>query len=230
MQRFVKAILRWVINPEGGVKAINFQAKDGTWMIVGFESELQNRETLEHEQREIEYRKQGLSWLEAHNQAVKEEGRGEEIDRLEARKYKAGRQDEIGAGKVVSLSEDMVASSEVEVIPIFFHRRNLIQRGKINKSVLKDIDIKVEKIKHNEVGVIIIDTNNDILEKEVTDYFKDRYGDKAVIINLNKLKSEIRDYFIGIITNKDYRDMLRGDGLRLDLDKMKDVLKHLDKA
>lgn len=97
VRRFVEAIQRWVINPEGGVKAVNFQGKDGVWMIVGFESELQNKDTLEHEQQEIKFRKQGLSWTEAHNQAVAETGKGQRINREEAAKRKAGRQDEIGA-------------------------------------------------------------------------------------------------------------------------------------
>jgi hypothetical protein len=97
VRRFVEAIQRWVINPEGGVRAVNFQGKDGIWMIVGFESELQNKDTLEHEQQEIKFRKQGLSWTEAHNQAVAEIGKGQRINREEAAKRKAGRQDEIGA-------------------------------------------------------------------------------------------------------------------------------------
>ncbi|MCX5698318.1 MAG: M48 family metallopeptidase [Candidatus Omnitrophica bacterium] len=96
-RRFIEAIQGWVINPEGGVKAVNFQGKDGVWMIVGFESELRNKDTLEHEQQEIKFRKQGLSWAEAHNQAVVETNKGQKINQEEANKRRAGRQDEIGA-------------------------------------------------------------------------------------------------------------------------------------
>ena len=106
VRRFVGAIQRWVINSEGGVKAINFQGKDGVWMIIGFESELQNRDTLEHEQQEIKFSKQGLSWTEAHNQAVVETGKGQRINREEAAKRKAGRQDEIGAANSLSPGDE----------------------------------------------------------------------------------------------------------------------------
>jgi hypothetical protein len=108
VRRFVEAIQRWVINPEGGVRAVNFQGKDGVWMIVGFESELQNKDTLEHEQQEIKFRKQGLSWTEAHNQAVAETGKGQRIDREEAAKRRAGRQDEIGAMQGGSLDQSVL--------------------------------------------------------------------------------------------------------------------------
>ncbi len=66
VRRFVEATQRWMINPEWRARAGNFQGKDGAWMTVGFETELQNKDTLEHERQEIKFRKQGLSWIEAH--------------------------------------------------------------------------------------------------------------------------------------------------------------------
>ena len=97
VQRFVQAIQKWAVNPDGGVKAINFQGLDGKWIIFGFLSDLQNKDTLEHEQIEIKYRKQGLSWIEAHNRTVTELGKGNTINAGQANGYYAARQDGIGA-------------------------------------------------------------------------------------------------------------------------------------
>lgn len=99
VQRLTQAIREWVINPKGGVKAINFQGKDGSWKIVGFLSGLKDKDTLEHERIEIKYRKDGLNWIEAHNKTVAETGKGEGINQEEAREYKAGRQNQIGAAQ-----------------------------------------------------------------------------------------------------------------------------------
>jgi len=90
--RLAQAIREWAINPEGGVRAVNLQGADGVWIIVGFASELEDKNTLEHEQKEITYRKQGYSWIEAHNMAG-----GQIIDNESAKQYNAGRQDKIGA-------------------------------------------------------------------------------------------------------------------------------------
>ncbi len=68
----VEAMQKWVVSPQDGVKAINFQNKEGDWVIVGFDAELQDEDILRHEQREIEYRRQGLSWRDAHNRTVNE--------------------------------------------------------------------------------------------------------------------------------------------------------------
>jgi hypothetical protein len=97
--RLVQAIRKWVIGKDGKVKAINFQGRDGIWIIVGFASELDEKNTLEHEQKEIAYRKQGYSWIDAHNMAVRDTGIGTIIDEEDARQYKAGRQDEIGVAQ-----------------------------------------------------------------------------------------------------------------------------------
>lgn len=97
--RIVQAMRKWAINPQGGVKAINFQGADGNWVILGFTQELNDLNTLEHEQKEIAYRKQGLSWIEAHNKVVEETRLGQKIDKETAEQYKAGRQDEVGAGE-----------------------------------------------------------------------------------------------------------------------------------
>ncbi|MFA5345415.1 MAG: metallophosphoesterase [Candidatus Omnitrophota bacterium] len=90
--RLAQAIREWAIDKDGGVRAINFQGTDGIWAIVGFASELEDKDTLEHEQQEIVYRKQGYSWVEAHNLAG-----GQIIDKESARQYNTGRQDKIGA-------------------------------------------------------------------------------------------------------------------------------------
>ena len=99
IKRLALAIQTWVIkeDAQSGVKAINFQDKEGTWTIVGFENELHNPATLLHEQREVELRKQGLSWIDAHNQTVQELGEGQTITQEEAQAYPAGRQQIVGA-------------------------------------------------------------------------------------------------------------------------------------
>lgn len=130
VRRFVEVIQRWVINPEGGVKAVNFQGKDDVWMIIGFESELQNKDTLEHEQKEIKFRKQGLSWIEAHNQAVAEAGKGQKIDKEEAVESGAGRQDEIGAE--VGLPKEQAIKQINEL-------KKAIQMGKHQQGAVVDL-------------------------------------------------------------------------------------------
>ena len=100
VRRFVEAIGRWVIDPQGGVRAVNFQGRSmrwqGKWLIVSFKS-LLDKDTLQHEQTEIQYRKQGLDWKEAHNRTVQDLGRDEKINIAQAQQYRAGRQDELGA-------------------------------------------------------------------------------------------------------------------------------------
>jgi len=72
-RRIGQIIQKWVISPEGGAKAINFEGEDGAWCIVAFESDLNDPNVLEHEQIEIKYRKQGLNWKEAHKKAIMEQ-------------------------------------------------------------------------------------------------------------------------------------------------------------
>ncbi|MFQ5953288.1 MAG: SAM-dependent methyltransferase, partial [Candidatus Omnitrophota bacterium] len=69
--RIGKAIERWAINPEGGIKAINFLGTDGVWTVLGFASELNDPDTLEHERKEIAFRKQGYTWQQAHERVEK---------------------------------------------------------------------------------------------------------------------------------------------------------------
>ncbi|MDD3296895.1 MAG: hypothetical protein PHU64_05990 [Candidatus Omnitrophica bacterium] len=64
--RLIEAVLRRAVDPEEGVKAINFQGSDSTWTIVGFKQELEDKKTLSHEQREVALRKLGLDWKDAH--------------------------------------------------------------------------------------------------------------------------------------------------------------------
>lgn len=66
VRKFANAIRAWAINSAGGVKAINFQGKDGTWRIVGFATQLNNPNVLKHEQEEIRLRNQGYDWKTAH--------------------------------------------------------------------------------------------------------------------------------------------------------------------
>lgn len=113
-----------------------------------------------------------------------------------------------------------------ELTPIFFHRRNLIQRGKIQSGVLEDIYAKIEarKLKPNEIGVVLIEgskSNEDIIKYRTGE----KFGDKVIILNLRNLKGDIEAYFKNIIINPEYRSLLQGEGLRL-----QDARKYLDKA
>ena len=84
-----QAVVKYVFDGDG-VKAINFKGKDGQWRIVGFEGELAGQIAIEKE--EIRLRKQGVHWIVAYNQARRG---GPEIDRNEAKKFSAGRDDAI---------------------------------------------------------------------------------------------------------------------------------------
>ncbi|MCR4336742.1 MAG: hypothetical protein NUV91_02910, partial [Candidatus Omnitrophica bacterium] len=111
-------IFEQVIEPQGelAVKAVNFQSSStsrwkGQWMIVGFVGELKDQEIFRHEQAEIKYRKQGLSWEAAHNASVDETGVGQKIagdtdqaqsaDSREPSTLGAGLIDMLGGGKYV---------------------------------------------------------------------------------------------------------------------------------
>ena len=115
--------------------------------------------------------------------------------------------------QAVSGEEDIISSSGTKLTPVFFHRRNLIQRGEIQTAVLKSIDTEIKELKPNEMAVVMVATNN-ANEIELRSYF----GEKAFILNLNSLQSrtEIYDYFHGIITDHKCLDALRGEGLRLE--------------
>ncbi|MDD4294713.1 MAG: hypothetical protein PHP69_04290 [Candidatus Omnitrophica bacterium] len=78
-RRIVDALLRSAVDPEDGVKAINFQDGIGEWTIVGFKMELDNENILEHEQREIKLRKEGLNWRTAHRLVESGQDRNQEL-------------------------------------------------------------------------------------------------------------------------------------------------------
>ncbi|MGB2662255.1 MAG: hypothetical protein WBD04_07720, partial [Candidatus Omnitrophota bacterium] len=105
--RLGKAIERWAIRPAGGVKAINFQGKDGVWTIVGFSSELADPATLEHEKKEIAYRRQGYTWWQAHERV--EEGRNpyEEIKNRSERRIPDVERIILSRGVSVQKAEDL---------------------------------------------------------------------------------------------------------------------------
>ena len=87
----------------GRLGAVNFKGRDGAWRIMGFESEL--TENLPVEQREVFYRKQGLTWIEAYNRTQQDMFAGEGVVSAEAAvAYRAGQQDGIGASGLVSSS------------------------------------------------------------------------------------------------------------------------------
>ncbi|MFH1198672.1 MAG: M48 family metalloprotease [Candidatus Omnitrophota bacterium] len=75
-QRLIQAIRTFAIDPQAGVKAINFCGTKGIWKIIGFKNELGSkwsrlrsvaqRRDLQHEQDEIRLRKLGLNWIRAH--------------------------------------------------------------------------------------------------------------------------------------------------------------------
>lgn len=92
-----RAIQRWVMEPRGGVKAINFKGTNGIWKIVGFESEIDQQLDLERE--EIKERKQGKHWIVAFNNARRKvRGENQSIDPQSAQQgYEVARNDVMGA-------------------------------------------------------------------------------------------------------------------------------------
>lgn len=134
-----RAIQEWVINPEGGVKAINFKGKDDKWVILGFASELNNPATMEHELKEVYYRQLGFDWIDAHNMTVVVLNKGEGmINKDAAMKLTAGKQNEIGAGGEAARREHNIvqeqALAKIEEIT-----------GKVDTKIL-DNTIRMEKI------------------------------------------------------------------------------------
>ncbi|MGB3241295.1 MAG: hypothetical protein WBB66_00360, partial [Candidatus Omnitrophota bacterium] len=120
-----KAIERWAIRPAGGVKAINFQGKDGVWTIVGFSSELTDPATLEHEKKEIAYRRQGYTWWQAHERV--EEGRNpyEEIKNRSERRIPDVERIILSRGVSVQKAEDLdglVEEPLLEACKILFEK------------------------------------------------------------------------------------------------------------
>ncbi|MBU0759066.1 MAG: hypothetical protein KKC66_03395 [Candidatus Omnitrophica bacterium] len=113
-----------------------------------------------------------------------------------------------------------------ELTPIFFHRRNLVQRGKIQLGVLGDIYTKIEarKLKPNEIGIVLIEASN-ANEDIIKDKTDERFGDKVIILNLRNLKGDADAYFRNMIINPEYKSLLQGEGLKL-----QDARKYLDKA
>ncbi len=91
-----RAVQRWVMEPRGGVRAINFKGTDGIWKIVGFESDIDQQLDLERE--EVKERKAGNHWIVAHNNArQKLRGGDQQIDQEGAQKqYEVARKDIIG--------------------------------------------------------------------------------------------------------------------------------------
>ncbi|MGB2599029.1 MAG: hypothetical protein WBC99_01110, partial [Candidatus Omnitrophota bacterium] len=123
--RLGKAIERWAIRPAGGVKAINFQGKDGVWTIVGFSSELTDPATLEHEKKEIAYRRQGYTWWQAHERV--EEGRNpyEEIKNRSERRIPDVERIILSRGVSVQKAEDLdglVEEPLLEACKILFEK------------------------------------------------------------------------------------------------------------
>ncbi len=93
-----RAVQRWVIEPRGGVKAINFKGIDGIWKIVGFTSEM-TPEQIEIEKAEVGYRKEGKHWIEAFNLANQAT-----ISQKEAKaRYKVAQRDILSASSHPSL-------------------------------------------------------------------------------------------------------------------------------
>jgi len=115
--------------------------------------------------------------------------------------------------------------------PIFFHRRNLIQRGKIQPAVLEDVymKIKTRKLKPTEIPVILIDTNH-ANQKMLDSKTKERFGDKVIILNLRNLEDATKAYFRNIIINPDYRNLLQGEGLMLPTDELDQAREHLNQV
>ncbi|MFH1359902.1 MAG: AarF/UbiB family protein [Candidatus Omnitrophota bacterium] len=88
-----KAIQRWVMDPKGGVQAINFKGTDEIWKIIVFESEIDQQLDLERE--EVQERKAGKHWIIAHNNARQRLRAGDQqIDQETARQeYEVARRD-----------------------------------------------------------------------------------------------------------------------------------------
>ncbi|MFC1624658.1 hypothetical protein ACFL28_05050, partial [Candidatus Omnitrophota bacterium] len=127
-------------------------------------------------------------------------------------------------------------SSELEITPILFHRRNLVQRGEIQDTVLEDIyeRIKALNLKVNEVGVIVVETDEDN-EKSLKHRSIDRFGDKVIVLNLRNFIEDpkLYDEFKAILINSTYIEDLEGAGLRLTAERLKDykeAKRCLDKA
>jgi len=182
VRRFVAAVRRRVINPKEGAKVINFQTKEGVWMIVGFESELQNKDTLEHEQQEIRFRKQGLSWTEAHNQVVAEIGKGRMIDQ-EARD---------ATGNLVSVEQkDKVGGIDFRALPMVSQPASTA-RLKLNAadlSRLNNINLDLEWAQiQNMVNAGIIPSNERIREYVLASCLK-----QSFTLEMNKVLGCIAD-------------------------------------
>ena len=98
-----QAVVENVLTGAGRLGAVNFKGQDGVWRIMGFETDLAGN--LPVEQREVFYRKQGLTWIEAYNRTRLELFDGEGIvDPREAGAFRAGRQDIISASALLSSS------------------------------------------------------------------------------------------------------------------------------
>lgn len=92
-----KAVQRWVMQPRGGVRAINFKGIDGIWKIVSFESDINQQLDLERE--EVKERKAGSHWIVAHNNARQRlRGGDQQIDQERARQdFEVARRDIVSA-------------------------------------------------------------------------------------------------------------------------------------
>jgi len=121
-----RAIKKWVMDPKGGVKAINFKGHDGIWKIIGFESEI--NEQLDLELEEIQERKAGKHWIVAYNNArQKLRGDNQQIDQENAQeKFEVAKRDIISASTVGNMDAESegVASDD----PLKIMGRGVVMR------------------------------------------------------------------------------------------------------
>jgi predicted unusual protein kinase regulating ubiquinone biosynthesis (AarF/ABC1/UbiB family) len=136
-----RAVQRWVMEPRGGVKAVNFKGTDGIWKIVGFESDIDQQLDLERE--EVKERKAGKHWIVAHNNArQKISGGDNQIDEEMARQeYEVARRD------IVAPSIRRVPVQDKKEVGKIIPGTPLKSQNEYNR----DTDIKEEFLKSKDV-------------------------------------------------------------------------------
>lgn len=136
-----RAIQRWVMEPRGGVKAINFKGTDGVWKIVSFESEIDQQLDLERE--EVKERKAGKHWIEAYNNArQKLSGGDQQIDaKMAQQEYEVARKDIIAPSiRRVPVSDRKKVGKTITGMPL-----------KSQNEYNRDVDRKEKFLKKQDV-------------------------------------------------------------------------------